>query len=153
MSQSTTATTTTPPIKAVYCSTSFLTTTVTLAPTLTGLLATSGQHDGGSATTADAKGIREGLLVSPLCCSDNLRPRCLLRDMLIMAWVLHMHVSLSELSLPLIWICMLVPVWCILSAFRCHARYNILHQWGSTVGDYTIAALQRMPMADICASW
>ena len=45
MSQSTTVTTTTPHVTHVYCSTSSLTVTVTMCPTLLGIPATSVQHD------------------------------------------------------------------------------------------------------------
>ena len=45
MSQSSTATITTPPVTVVCCSTFSLTVTVTLAPTMMGLLVASGQND------------------------------------------------------------------------------------------------------------
>ena len=43
-------------------------------------------------------------------------------------------------------------LWCMLSAFRCHAGCHI-HQWGLNCWLCTTAALQSIPMAGICASW
>ena len=81
-------TTTTPPVKVVS-STSTTAVTVTMAPTSVGQVAALGQFDLVSATTPDLEEQNEGFLASLLCHSCNLSPRCPLRLIPIMSWVLH----------------------------------------------------------------
>ena len=67
----------------------------------------------------------KALLALPLCHRNNhLHPRCLLRHMPTMPWVLPSCVSLSELSLQLI-----PCVMYLLSVFRFPCGYHA-HQWG-----------------------
>ena len=91
------------------------------------------------------------LLALPLCHSSSLSPRCLVRLIQIMPWVLLRWIFFSELILTPIYLgwCSL---WFMLSVSGVDVA-TIVTSVGSIVGVCTTATFFSIPMVSICASW
>ena len=83
-----TSTTTTPPVTVLCSGTSSLIMNVAMVPTLMPLSVILCQHNVVLTPVLMLRDTKEVLFSSPLCCSSILSPRCLLRQMPIMLWVL-----------------------------------------------------------------
>ena len=121
-----TTTTSTPPVTVMCSGISSITTAVTMASTAA-VPAASGQHDVVLLPRLSLRNtVRNPVGLASVLWQQHLSPRCLLRHMPTMPWVLHKWVSLSEYSLTPIYYCMLVFVIAFLSAFRypwgCHVH-------------------------------
>ena len=125
-------TTTTPPVTVVCSRALFTTVTVVVAPTSVGQKTLD--QCNGSDTTVESEEYNGVLLALPLCQSNyNLNPRCLLRHMPTMPWVLHRQVPLLQLSVQMISYFIWCLLWCLLSSFRfsfgCHFHQQGLSHW------------------------
>ena len=150
MSQ-TAATTSTPPVTVMCSGASSLTMTVTMAPTLLGLPATSGWHD---VVLSPPLILRDTRGVVDLATVLQQQPQCQMPPQAYDNYAIgpqkvHFFFRVEPPTNLLIYVGVCYGV--CFSAFSCHSRCHI-HQWDSTTGVCITGAHQSIPMACICAS-
>ena len=138
-----------PPVTVVCSSMSSLLTTATMHPSLMGLSATLGQHD---VVLPPLLILRNSGGVVGLASVPLQQPQS---QMSLQAYANYAmgppQVGFSfRIEPPTIFYMCWYLIWCMLSAFRCHAGCHI-HMWG--LNHCTIASLWSLPMAGICAPW
>ena len=152
MTQSIPATTTTPLVTVVCCSTSSPTMTVTMDPTFMGLQVTLYQHDvvlPPLLMSRDTGGIVGLAIVLQQQCPSWMSPQAYANYAMG-----PLQVSFSFRVEPptdlLIYVAVCSGVHFPFSAAMLDAIFT---NWGSNIGVCTTADLWSIPVADICASW